>query len=137
VDCLYGIGGAPEGVLAAGAVRSLGGDMQARLMLRSDVKGKTPENMAIEQEEYRRASEMHAKIGKVYTLEEMVKTDNIIFSATGITKGDLLEGVYRNKDIYQTETLLIRGKTRTIRMIKTTHDLATKPEFLTSIINKK
>lgn len=134
VDCLYGIGGAPEGVLAAGAVRSLGGDMQARLILRSDVKGKTPKNLAIDEEELKELRELKVEANRVYTLEEMIRTDNIIFSATGITKGDLLEGVVRNGDIFQTETMLIRGKTRTIRMIKTTHDLRTKTPFLIPLI---
>lgn len=134
VDCLYGIGGGPEGVLAAGAVRSLGGDMQARLTLRSDVKGKTKENLAIDEEELSELKKLNVYPNRVYQLEEIVRTDNIIFSATGITKGDLLEGVMRSGDIFQTETLLIRGKTRTIRMIKTTHDLRTKTPFLIPLI---
>lgn len=78
--------------------------------------------------------ELKVEANRVYTLEEMIRTDNIIFSATGITKGDLLEGVVRNGDIFQTETMLIRGKTRTIRMIKTTHDLRTKTPFLIPLI---
>jgi fructose-1,6-bisphosphatase II len=126
VDVMYCIGGAPEGVVSAAVIRALDGDMQGRLLARHDVKGDTPENRALGEEELKRCAEMGVEAGKVLKLEEMVRSDNVIFAGTGITKGDLLEGVTRQGNIATTETLLIRGRCRTIRRIKSTHYLERK-----------
>ncbi len=126
VDVLYGIGGAPEGVVSAAVIRALDGDMQGRLMARHHVKGDTPENRAIGEQELARCRTMGIEAGKVLTLSQMAKSDNVIFSATGITKGDLLDGISRKGNIATTETLLIRGKSRTIRRIQSTHYLDRK-----------
>ncbi len=91
VDMLYGIGGAPEGVIAAAAVRALGGDMQARLLPRDHVKGDTPENQALAAEEIRRCQEMGIEVNQVLKLEDLVRDDNLVFSATGITNGGFVE----------------------------------------------
>lgn len=69
---------------------------------------------------------MGIEAGKVLVLSEMAKSDNVIFSATGITKGDLLDGISRKGNMATTETLLIRGKSRTIRRIKSIHYLDRK-----------
>ena len=114
VDVLYGIGGAPEGVVSAAVIRALDGDMNGRLLARHDVKGDSEENR---------------RIG------DMARSDNVIFSATGITKGDLLEGISRKGNIATTETLLIRGKSRTIRRIQSIHYLDRKdPEMQVHIL---
>jgi fructose-1,6-bisphosphatase II len=126
VDVMYCIGGAPEGVVSAAVIRALDGDMQGRLLARHDVKGDTPENRALSEEELKRCAEMGVEAGKVLKLEEMVRSDNVIFAGTGIIKGDLLEGVTRQGNIATTETLLIRGRCRTIRRIKSTHYLERK-----------
>ena len=123
VDILYGVGGAPEGVISAAAMRALGGDMNARLKLRSEVKGITLENDKISNYERARCEQMGIDLTKVLKLDDLAKDDEVIFSATGITKGDLLEGVKRQGNIVRTQTLLIRGKTRTIRYINSVHDL--------------
>ncbi|MEB3477079.1 class II fructose-bisphosphatase, partial [Pasteurella multocida] len=123
VDMLYGIGGAPEGVIAAAAVRALGGDMQARLLPRDHVKGDTPENQALAAEEIRRCQEMGIEVNQVLKLEDLVRDDNLVFSATGITNGDLLKGIHRKGNLATTETLLIRGRSRTIRRIQSVHYL--------------
>ena len=100
VDMMYGIGGAPEGVISAAVIRILGGDMQGRLILRSDVKGSDDKNDKISEEEARRCKEVEGvEVGKKLELNDLVSTDEIIFSATGITSGDLLEGVKRKGNI--------------------------------------
>ncbi|HDR1800412.1 class II fructose-bisphosphatase [Pasteurella multocida] len=134
VDMLYGIGGAPEGVIAAAAVRALGGDMQARLLPRDHVKGDTPENQALAAEEIRRCQEMGIEVNQVLKLEDLVHDDNLVFSATGITNGDLLKGIHRKGNLATTETLLIRGRSRTIRRIQSVHYLDRKDTALYRII---
>ncbi|MGL5976025.1 MAG: fructose-bisphosphatase class II, partial [Aeromonas sobria] len=73
-------------------------------------------------------------ISKVLKLEDMAKNDNVIFSATGITKGDLLDGISSDGVMATTETLLIRGKSRTIRRIKSIHYLERKDSVVRDII---
>jgi fructose-1,6-bisphosphatase II len=129
-DMLYGVGGAPEGVISAAVIKALGGDMQARLKLRSEVKGISLENDKISNFEKSRCEEMGIDISQVFTIDDLVKDDEVIFAATGITDGDLLTGVSRKKNIARTQTLLIRGKTKTIRYINSVHNLDFKDEDL-------
>lgn len=139
IDMYYGIGGAPEGVISAAVVRALDGNMQARLLSRVAAKGDTPENQALAKIEMTRCAEMDVKIDEVLTLADMVKTDNIIFAATGITHGDLLKGVHpslHDPSVVYTETLVIRGKSRTVRRIESAHYLERKSDSLKKIINK-
>ncbi|MBV4414218.1 class II fructose-bisphosphatase [Enterobacteriaceae bacterium YMB-R22] len=126
VDVLYGIGGAPEGVVSAAVIRAMDGDMQGRLLPRHEVKGDSEENRRIGLQELARCAEMGIAAGMVLKLDDMARSDNVIFSATGITKGDLLDGISRKGNIATTETLLIRGKSRTIRRIKSIHYLDRK-----------
>lgn len=130
VDVMYGIGGAPEGVVSAAVIRALDGDMQARLLPRHEVKGDTVENRHIGEQELARCKAMGIEAGKVLRLDDMARNDNVIFSATGITQGDLLEGITRKGNMATTETLLIRGKSRTIRRIRSTHYLDRKDPAL-------
>jgi len=109
VDVLIGIGGAPEGVLAAAALRCLGGDMQARLAFRN------------EQERARSIAMGLTDPGRIFKLEDLATGDNIMFAATGITDGDLLHGVRFHKGGCRTESLVMRCKSRTIRFITTEH----------------
>ncbi|AJR01494.1 MULTISPECIES: class II fructose-bisphosphatase [Hafnia] len=134
VDVMYGIGGAPEGVVSAAVIRALDGDMHGRLIARHDVKGDTPENRALGEQELKRCAEMGIEAGKVLRLDEMARNDNVVFSATGITKGDLLEGIYRKGNMATTETLLVRGKSRTIRRIRSTHYLDRKDPKICELI---
>ncbi|MCK9087440.1 class II fructose-bisphosphatase [Haemophilus influenzae] len=123
VDLLYGIGGAPEGVAAAAAIRALGGDMQARLIPRNEVKSDTEENKKIAVNEIQRCAALGVKVNEVLKLEDLVRDDNLVFTATGITNGDLLKGISRKGNLASTETILIRGKSRTIRKIQSIHYL--------------
>ncbi|CAJ0996198.1 Fructose-1,6-bisphosphatase 1 class 2 [Sodalis praecaptivus] len=130
VDVMYGIGGAPEGVISAAVIRAMDGDMQGRLLPRHQVKGDGEENRRIGVGELARCAEMGIMANQVLRLEEMAHNDNVIFSATGITKGDLLNGIMRKGNIATTETLLIRGKSRTIRRITSIHYLDRKDAAL-------
>ncbi|VEN34644.1 unnamed protein product [Callosobruchus maculatus] len=135
VDVLYGIGGAPEGVVSAAVIRALDGDMQARLLPRHEVKGDSDENRRIGEDELARCAAMGIEANKVLALNEMARSDNVVFSATGITKGDLLDGITRKGNMATTETLLIRGKSRTIRRIQSIHYLDRKdPDVQTHIL---
>lgn len=135
VDMLYGIGGAPEGVVAAAAIRALGGDMQARLVPRYKVQEDNEQSRAIAEEEESRCKEMGVEIGKKLELADLVRDDNLVFCATAITNGDLLKGIYRDGNLATTETLLIRGRSRTIRKIESTHFLDRKDNEIYRIIN--
>lgn len=135
LDLLYGIGGAPEGVIAAAAVRALGGDMQARLIPRNQVKGNTPENLAATEKELSRCNEMKVAVNSILKLEELVRDDNLVFVATGITTGGLLNGIKRKGNLASTETLLIRGKSRTIRRIQSEHYIDRKDNELLPLMN--
>ncbi len=107
IDVYLGSGGAPEGVLAAAALRCIGGQMQGRLK---------PSNA----EETRRALSMGVKdINKKFSMLEMASGD-VIFSATGVTDGSLLAGVHFRGDFAETETVVMRSQTGTVRRIKTT-----------------
>ncbi|RRZ87784.1 class II fructose-bisphosphatase [Erwinia sp. 198] len=130
VDVLYGIGGAPEGVVSAAVIRALDGDMQGRLLPRHKVKGDTPENRALGEQELQRCRAMGIEAGNVLALADMARNDNVIFSATGITSGDLLKGITRQGNVATTETLLVRGKSRTIRRIQSIHYLDRKDASL-------
>ena len=121
VDMVIGMGGAPEGVLAAAALKCVGGDLQARLVPHSA-------------EDYRRCAEMGIPdTSVVLQLEDLVKGDDVIFSATGITDGDSLSGVRYFGGGADTSTLVMRSKTGTIRFIEATHFLDKKP-FLKDIL---
>lgn len=117
VDILFGIGGAPEGVIAAAALKCLGGEMQARLK---------PEG----EEEMARVSKMISDPGKLLLLEDLVVGDDIFFAATGITDGDMLQGVRYRGQTAETHSLVMRGLTGTIRNIYATHSLSKKPRYV-------
>lgn len=127
-DLVYGIGGAPEGVVAAAAVHALGGDIQGKLIPRNQVKGNTPENILAAEKELARCAEMSVPVNQVLKLEEIVRDDNVLFAATGITDGDLVKGVHCKGNMMATETLLIRGRSRTIRRLNSYHDITRMQE---------
>lgn len=116
IDVLFGIGGAPEGVLAAAALKCVGGDMQARLVLRSP-------------EEHARCLQMGImEPTRKWHMEELAKGD-VVFAATGVTSGDMLKGVRYFKGGAKTHSLVMRSRSGTIRMIETDHHFDRKPQF--------
>jgi fructose-1,6-bisphosphatase II / sedoheptulose-1,7-bisphosphatase len=109
VDMYLGIGGAPEGVLAAVALRCIGGQMQCRLVLDSEEKRERAQKMGITDPR------------KIYQIEDMARGD-CLFAATGVTTGSLLSGVKFRKDgVIETETVVMRSVTGTVRAIKAEH----------------
>jgi fructose-1,6-bisphosphatase II / sedoheptulose-1,7-bisphosphatase len=108
IDLYLGTGGAPEGVLAAAALRCIGGQMQCRLILDTHEKRNRAESMGVEDPKM------------VYQIEDMVKGD-CLFAATGVTDGSLLSGVKFRKHVIQTETVVMRSVTGTVRYIKADH----------------
>ncbi len=123
VDLMYCIGGAPEGVVSAAAVRAMGGDMQGKLLLRSQAKEPTIENQKIDEVELKRCKELGVNPGEKLTIETMAKSDAVVFSATGISNGSFLSGVSVSNHKKTTDTLLIEGTTKTLRRIKTDYFL--------------
>ncbi|WP_413285666.1 class II fructose-bisphosphatase [Vibrio sp. MA40-2] len=134
VDAMYCIGGAPEGVVSAAVIRALDGDMNGRLIPRHEVKGDTDDNRIHGNQELARCKEMGVEARTVLKMDDMARSDNVVFAATGITKGDLLEGITRKGNIATTETLVIRGRCRTIRRIKSTHYLDRKDDEIKQFI---
>jgi fructose-1,6-bisphosphatase II / sedoheptulose-1,7-bisphosphatase len=108
VDIYMGIGGAPEGVLAASALRCIGGQMQCRLVLDTEEKRERAAKMGIRDPR------------KKYEISDMVKGD-CLFAATGVTTGALLDGVRVRKDVFETETVVMRSITGTVRWISAEH----------------
>ncbi len=116
VDLVWGIGGAPEGVLAAAAIRCLGGDFVGRLV-------------PMEPGEVERARSMGVDPARVLALDDLVEGDDVIFVATGITDGDLVSGVRPlGGDAVETHTLVTRSRTGTVRWIRAQHHLVRKLE---------
>jgi fructose-1,6-bisphosphatase II len=116
VDVLMGIGGAPEGVIAAAAIRCMGGDMQGRLKPRNDKEIERAKKMGI------------PEVNKVFMLEELAK-GHVLFAATGVTSGDFLRGVRFFKGGAETNSVVMRSKSRTIRYIQSRHQFDHKPNY--------
>ncbi len=109
VHAVMGIGGAPEGVLTAAALRCLGGEIQARLVFRSDA-------------ERERATAMgHGDPSRIFRTEELASGENVVFAATGVTRGDLLEGVHFFGGGARTHSLVMAYRTKQVRFIDTVH----------------
>jgi fructose-1,6-bisphosphatase II len=116
IDVLFGTGGAPEGVIAAAALKCVGGELQGRLRFRND-------------EERARAVKMGVKAeDTVYGTEDLARGD-VMFAATGVTKGYLLDGVRFFGDGAKTESIVMRSKSGTVRVINATHHFNTKPKY--------
>ncbi len=116
IDLLLGIGGAPEGVLAAAALRCIGGDMQGRLKPRN-------------QQEIDRAYAMGiTDIKKKFSIEELAGGE-VMFAATGVTDGDYLKGVHFFPHGATTQSVVMRSLSRTIRVIDSTHHFESKPSY--------
>lgn len=113
IDMYYGIGGAPEGVLAAAALQCIGGFMEGKLLFRND-------------DEKARAAKVNiTDLNKIYSLKELAQGD-VMFSATGVTDGTMLPGVKTNKFTGETHSIVMRSKTGTVRHIVGNHNFNIK-----------
>jgi fructose-1,6-bisphosphatase II len=108
IDILMGIGGTPEGVVTAAAMSALGGVIQGQLM---------PQN----EKEKAAVKEAGHDLSKVYLTNDLVASDDVFFSATGITDGELLRGVRHTAFGAISHSLIVRGRSKTVRIIETEH----------------
>ncbi len=110
VDILFGVGGTPEGVITAAALKCMGGDLQGRLYARDEEERTTAEAQGFDFEQ-------------ILTMDDLVSSDDCFFAATGISTGDLLRGVtYRRNRVF-TQSLVMRSRSGTVRMIEADHSL--------------
>jgi fructose-1,6-bisphosphatase II len=110
-DILIGIGGTPEGVITAAALKSMGGDLQGRLWPRNDAERKA-------------AVDAGYDLDRVLTLDDLVAGDNCFFAATGITDGEMLKGVHYDSRGATTQSLVMRSKSGTVRTVNARHQLS-------------
>ena len=108
IDMLLGVGGSPEAVITAAALKCLGGEIQCKLWPRDD-------------RERQYASDHGLDLNAVLTMDDLVKSDNVFFSATGITRGELLDGVRYFGGGARTSSVVMRSKSGTIRYVTATH----------------
>lgn len=126
IDMLMGIGGGPEGVITAAAIKCMGGDMQAQIYPLSDSERVRCHEMGL----------TDTDIEKVLSLEDLAKGDELFFAATGITDGDLLKGVVSlGNDRLTTNSVVMRAKTGTIRFVDAIHSVD-KNDILTDLMGK-
>ena len=116
IDMYLGSGGAPEGVLAAAALQSIGGQMQGKLLFRNDDEIGRARKLGIED------------LDRVYHLDDLASGD-VIFAATGVTDGALLNGVHRTHGVAKTHSIVMRSITGTVREVITKHNFDRKPGF--------
>ena len=124
VDVLFGVGGAPEAVLTAAALKCLGGEIQCRLWPRDD-------------SERQRALDAGLDLTKVYTIEDMVGADDALFVATGVTDGELLKGVHYFGGGASTQSLVMHARSGTVRWITAQHTLAEVPPMLEPLVHER
>lgn len=117
VDILFGSGGAPEGVIAAVALKCLGGEIIGKLL---------PQNEA----ELERCIKMGLDVNRILRMEDLVKGDDAIFTATGVTDGELLRGVQFKGAYASTHSVVMRAKSGTVRFIEGRHSLKKKPNLV-------
>ncbi len=117
VDMLLGTGGAQEGALTAAALKCLGGEFQGRLIFADDQQLERGKQMGI------------TEPNKIYTIDELVRTDDVMFAATGITDGDFLRGIRYIGEWATTHSLVMRSTTGTVRYIDARHKITQKPDY--------
>jgi fructose-1,6-bisphosphatase II len=118
VDLLLGSGGAPEGVIAAVAMKCLGGDFQGRLLPEDEAQKQRCHDMGIEDTD------------RILLLNDLVKGEDCIFAATGVTDGELLRGVQFTSQGGQTHSVVMRAKSGTVRFVEGNHSLTKKPKMV-------
>ncbi|TWI59765.1 class II fructose-bisphosphatase [Halalkalibacter nanhaiisediminis] len=118
VDMLLGSGGAPEGVLAAVGLKCLGGELQGKLLPQNDEELQRCIAMGIED------------VNKVLYMDDLVRGDDCIFAATGVTDGELLKGVRYNGSTATTQSIVMRAKSGTVRFVDGKHSMKKKPDLV-------
>ena len=116
VDVLMGIGGAPEGVIAAAALRCMGGDFQGRLVFRNDLEKDRARRMGI------------SDLERVYSIQDLA-SGHVMFCATGVTQGAFLDGVKFSSGGATTHSVVMRSESGTVRWIQAEHHFDRKPRY--------
>jgi fructose-1,6-bisphosphatase II / sedoheptulose-1,7-bisphosphatase len=116
IDVYMGTGGAPEGVLGAAALQCVGGSMLGRLIFRNDGEKARAEKVGI------------TDFNRIYTTSDLARGENVMFAATGVTDGTLLKGVRRFAGGATTQSIVLRSKSGTTRIIDSKHNFTRKPE---------
>jgi len=117
IDILFGIGGAPEGVIAAVALKCLGGEIQGRLKFRNEEEKARAKKMGI------------TDLNKKLTMTDMVRSNEAMFAATGVTDGTILKGVQFLSHGAKTHSIVMRAKTKTVRFVEARHSFEHFPEY--------
>lgn len=118
IDMMLGIGGAPEGVIAAAALKAMGGVFQGKLVPEDEEQAIRCREMGIE------------KVDRIWEMDDLVRGDDCMFAATGVTDGDFLRGVMQmSKGQVKTHSVVMRAETGTIRFINAIHKVDRKPEY--------
>jgi len=120
VDLLMGIGGTPEGIIAACAMKCLGGEIQGRLWARND-------------EEHRALADRGLSAAQVLTTNDLVRGNDCFFAATGITDGELLHGVRFDRRVVRSQSIVMRSRSKTIRIINSEHPYSSIPDIKSKI----
>ena len=120
VDLLMGIGGTPEGIIAACAMKCLGGEIQGRLWARND-------------EEHRALAERGLSASQVLSTNDLVTGNDCFFAATGITDGELLHGVRFDRRVVRSQSIVMRSRSKTIRIINSEHPYSSIPDIKSKI----
>ncbi len=115
-DILFGIGGTPEGVISAVAIKCMGGAMQGRLWPRNDKERKAAQQAGYD-------------LDAVLTIDDLVRSDDVFFAATGVTDGELLRGIRYTSDGAVSDSLVMRSRSGTVRRIEATHNLTKLSEY--------
>ncbi|MCB1971662.1 MAG: class II fructose-bisphosphatase [Geminicoccaceae bacterium] len=117
IDIYMGTGGAPEGVLAAAALRCIGGQFQGQLAFRNEEEKTRARRMGVDD------------LNRVYQVDELARGD-VMFTATGVTDGTMLKGIRRVGNHLMTESIVMRSKTGTVRLIQAEHNIARKADVV-------
>ena len=117
IDIYLGSGGAPEGVLAAAALRCIGGQMQGRLLFRNDAERQRAERWGI------------SDLSRKYSMTDLARGDDMMFAATGLTDGTMVRGVRRFHGGAITHSMIMRSKSGTVRLIEAHHNFHLKPKW--------
>ncbi len=110
IDLLMGVGGSPEAVVTACALKCVGGDMQAKIWPRNETERRVVEERGLD-------------TSKVFTIDDLVRSEDVFFVATGITDGELLDGVHFHASSASTHSLVMRARSGTVRYVQSTHQL--------------
>ncbi len=134
IDIMWSIGGAPEGVLAAVGVNSLAGKVEGMLVKYDTIWPEDEEAQKIVEKEMTEMKKLNLEYDKILRVNDLVKGEDFAFAATGITKGDFLDGIVNDNDVLKTQSLLVRAQSQTIRKIRAKHNIKYKNEKLRALI---